>query len=95
MARVGGGVSAPVLLRKREPQYSDAARAAKIQGTVTLNVTIGPDGRAHDTVLARGVGFGLDEMAAEAVSDWTFAPGKRDGVPVSVQASIEVNFQLM
>ncbi len=94
-AKVGGGVSAPVLLSKSEPEYSENARAEKIQGTVMLSVTIGADGLAHDVTLLRSIGFGLDEKAAEAVSMWRFAPGKRDGTPVPVTATIEVNFRLL
>jgi hypothetical protein len=37
----------------------------------------------------------LDERAGDAVAQWTFKPGLRDGMAVPVQASIEVNFRLM
>jgi len=93
--RVGNGVSAPVLLRKTEPEYSEEARAAKYQGTVLLRVVISPEGQATQLTLIKGLGFGLDEKAAEAVSAWQFKPGQRDGSPVSVEASIEVNFRLL
>jgi TonB family protein len=93
--RVGGGVTAPSLLFKKEPEYSEEARAAKYQGTVTLKVTIGPDGMARDIEVTRSLGLGLDEKAAEAVSVWKFKPGTKDGVPVPVFATIEVNFRLM
>jgi TonB family protein len=93
--RVGNGVSAPVLLHKQEPQYSEEARSAKYQGTVMLYVVISPEGRATNLKLIKGLGFGLDEKAAEAVMQWQFAPGKRDGAPVSVEATIEVNFRLL
>jgi len=95
VAKVGGGVSAPVLLSKSEPEYSESARAEKIQGTVTLSVVIGTDGLAHNITLLGSVGFGLDEKAAEAVSEWRFKPGMKDGTPVPVTASIEVNFRLL
>jgi TonB family protein len=94
-ARVGGGVSAPVLIYKREPGYSAEASAAKIQGTAVLYVIIGPDGKPYSVKLIRGLGFGLDEKAAEAIGQWKFTPGKRDGIPVAVEASIEVNFRLL
>lgn len=94
-ARVGGGVSAPVLTNKQEPEYSEEARIAKYQGTVVLKLVVGTDGLAHDITLVRSLGFGLDEKAAEAVSQWHFTPGTRGGVAVPVQATIEVNFRLL
>jgi TonB family protein len=94
-AKVGNGVSAPVLLYKKEPEYSEEARAAKYQGTVLLSVVIGTDGKATNIQLKNSLGFGLDEKAAEAVSQWRFNPGTRDGAPVAVEATIEVNFRLL
>jgi TonB family protein len=93
--RVGSGVTAPMLLHKLEPSYSVEARAAKVQGTVVLSVVIGTDGTAYDVQLRKGVGYGLDEQALDAITQWTFKPGMRDGMAVPVQASIEVNFKLM
>jgi TonB family protein len=93
--RVGNGVSAPTLKSKIEPEYSEEARAAKYQGTVVLSVVIATDGQATNLKLIKSIGFGLDEKAAEAVSQWQFQPGKKDGVAVPVQATIEVNFRLL
>lgn len=93
--RVGGGVSAPTLLYKVEPSYSEEARAAKYQGTVVVGVEIGPDGMAHNAQIVRSLGLGLDQKALDAVSQWKFKPGMKDGVPVTVAASIEVNFRLL
>jgi TonB family protein len=92
--RVGNGTSPPTLLSKVEPQYSEDARAAKQQGTVMLSITVGTDGLAHNIQVIRSLGFGLDEQAAEAVSQWKFAPGQKDGAAVAVAANIEVNFKL-
>jgi len=94
-ATVGGHVAAPVLKNKQEPEYSADALASKLQGSVMLGVVIGPDGKAHDLELVRSLGFGLDEKAAEAVMQWQFQPGTRDGAAVSVRATIEVNFRLL
>ena len=93
--RVGGGVSAPVLLSKTEPEYSEEARKAKHQGTVMLYVQIDPSGHATNIKVVKSLGLGLDEKAIEAVQKWKFAPGKKDGKPVTVEATIEVNFRLL
>ena len=94
-SRAGSGVTAPQLVYKIEPGYSVEARAAKVQGTVVLSVVIGTDGKAYDVQLRKGVGYGLDEQALNAIAQWTFKPGVRDGMAVAVQASIEVNFRLL
>jgi TonB family protein len=93
--RVGGGVSAPQLLYKVEPQYSEEARKAKFQGTVTLYIEVDPNGRATNIRVVQSLGLGLDEKAEEAVKQWKFRPGYKDGKPVTVAATIQVNFRLL
>jgi TonB family protein len=93
--KVGDGVTAPKLLYKVEPSYTEEARDAKYQGTCLLYIVVGTDGAAHDISVVRSLGLGLDEMAVEAVSQWKFQPGMKDGQPVNVKATIEVNFRLM
>jgi TonB family protein len=92
--RVGDGVAAPKLLHKIEPQYTDQARDTKIQGPVALSVDIGPDGFATNIEVQRSLEPGLDTKAIEAVRQWQFQPGTKNGVPVTVRAVIEVNFRL-
>lgn len=92
--RIGGGVSAPVLIHRVEPEYTEEARAAKYQGTVLLYVEIAPDGTPTNIRIQRGLGLGLDQKAIEALRQWKFKPGEKDGKPVTVAATIEVNFRL-
>jgi TonB family protein len=91
--RVGGGVSAPRLVHSPDPQYSEEARKANVQGTVILWALIRTDGRPTDLRVVRSLGMGLDEKALEAVREWRFDPAMKDGTPVSVQVNIEVNFR--
>jgi len=93
--RVGGGVTAPVVLLKVDPEYSEEARKAKYQGTVLLYIEVNSDGRASNIRVVRSLGLGLDEKAIEAVKKWKFSPGKKDGKPVLVAATVEVNFRLL
>ena len=93
--RVGNGVSAPQILERLEPSYTEEARAAKIQGSVLFYVVVGPDGTAGQIRVLRSLDVGLDQRAVQAVGKWKFQPGMKDGQPVSVQATIEVNFRLM
>jgi len=93
--RIGGGVSAPVPLFRPEPEYSEEARKAKFQGTVLLYVEIDEQGRTRNLKVVRPLGLGLDEKAMEAVSKWRFKPAVKNGAPVAVGATIEVNFRLL
>ena len=88
-------MTAPRLSHKVEPQYTEEARAAKYSGTVVLYVEVGTDGLAHNMRVVRGLGLGLDQKALDAVGAWQFQPGMSNGVPVTVQATVEVNFRLL
>jgi periplasmic protein TonB len=92
--RVGGGVSAPIPTYRVEPEFTPEARQAKFQGTVLVSVVVGADGRTRDIRVLRPVGMGLDQNAVDAVKQWRFEPAKKDGRPVSVYATIEVEFRL-
>jgi protein TonB len=93
--RIGGGVSAPVVLSKVEPEYSEEARKAKWQGTVVLQIVVDEHGLPRDLKVMRQLGLGLDAKAIEAVGKWRFKPGMKDGKPVPVLATIEVSFHLL
>lgn len=93
--KVGGGVTSPKLLEKGEPVYSEEARAARLSGTTVLSVEVHPDGRAHNMQVVRPLGLGLDDRAIEAVSQWRFQPATQNGQPVTVIATIEVNWRLL
>ncbi len=92
--RVGGGISAPQPVLTPDPEYTDEARRTKTQGTCTLWLIVDAVGRPRDIRIVHGLGFGLDAKAMEAVQQWRFDPALKDGKPVSVQISIEVEFKL-
>ena len=88
------GVSTPRVLHKTDPEYTQEARDAKIEGTVVVRTEIHPDGRAHNTRVERSLDPGLDRKAVDAIAQWEFEPGKKDGKAVAVAATIEVNYRL-
>jgi TonB family protein len=92
--RVGGGVTPPTVLSRVEPQYSEEARKARYQGTVVLEAIVKRDGTVDILRVVRSLGFGLDENAIQALKQWRFKPGMRNGIPVDVALNIEVNFNL-
>lgn len=92
--KVGGGISAPEAVSTPDPEYTEEARNAKTQGTCVLWMIVDDQGRPRDIKVVRGLGFGLDAKAIEAVRQWRFQPAMKDGRPVNVQISVEVGFKL-
>jgi protein TonB len=92
--KVGGGISAPQAISAPDPDYTEEARRAKKQGTCVLWLIVDAAGRPRDIKVVRGLGLGLDAKALEAVRQWRFQPALKDGKPVDVQISVEVEFHL-
>lgn len=90
------GVTMPVCLYCPNPQYSDEARQAKVQGKVTLRVLVGADGGVSQVRIVQGIGLGLDDRAAQSVRTWKFVPS-RDAArrAVAMWVTIEVVFRLI
>jgi len=88
------GVIAPKLVEKVEPNYTETAKDAKIEGTVIVMVVIEVDGKIHEAKVIHGIDEGLDANAVAAVQSWRFEPAHKAGEPVPVAAKIEVNFRL-
>ena len=89
------GVSLPTCVICPYPVYTDEARHVKIQGTVTLRVLVGTDGKAVDIRVVRGIGYGLEERAVQTVRGWKFNPARdanRRAVPAWV--TVEAVFRL-
>ena len=76
-------------IQKTEPEYTDEARLAELEGAVVLTGSIDAEGFAQDLKVAEPLGLGLDEKAVEAVQQWHFAPDVYPGV-----VQISVQFQL-
>ncbi len=91
---VGANASAPQLISKVEPQYSEKARKAKLSGSILLSCLVGVDGVPSNIKVLRPLGLGLDEKAIEALLQWRFKPGMKDGHPVPVTAQVEISFRL-
>lgn len=85
--RIGGAVSRPVPVTKRPPDYTDTALLTHYEGSALFSVIIDEHGLPTNIQLVRGLGYGLDEKGAEAITAWRFRPAMKNGVPVAVQAT--------
>ena len=95
LTRYREGVTLPRCAYCPDPQYTDEAREAKLQGKVTLQVLVGADGRAAQIRILQGIGLGLDERAAQAIRGWKFVPAQDAGRrPVPAWVTVEAVFRL-
>lgn len=89
------GYTEPTCIRCPNPQYSDAAFKAHVEGSVELSAVIETDGRASHIVVEKRLRAGLDENAVKAVQDWEFRPSQGpDGKPAAVRILFTLDFYL-
>jgi TonB family protein len=81
-----------IVLSKIEPSYTEQARQRKINGTIKMAVTIRPDGYIGEVEILQGLGYGLDEKAAEAARLTTFVPPVKNRQFTSYRLLMEMSF---
>jgi TonB family protein len=90
----GDGVSLPRVVKDVKPKYSPEALRARIQGTVELDCVVEPDGMPREIRVTRSLDPDLDRRAIDALEQWRFRPGTKDGEPVRVRVVVELTFTL-
>ena len=79
---------------KPTPEYTDEARSARIEGTVSLELEFAAAGDVRVLRVVRGLGHGLDEAAQRAALRMRFKPAQSDGRPVDSRATVHITFRL-
>jgi len=87
------GRSNPIVLFAPDPEYTNEARKANVQGIVVVSVNVGIDGIARNIKVERGLGMGLDQKAVDIVHEWLFRPPLENGEPISKKLDVEVVFR--
>ena len=88
-------VDPPKAIYDPDPDYTEAAREKRLEGTTVLSVVVNEQGFPEILEITRGLGEGLDIQALAAVANWRFKPAVKDGKPVAVQVTVEVKFHLV
>lgn len=92
--RVGKDVTPPKAVHAPDPEYSLFARQLRYEGGLWLTLVVNSEGQPTDIQIKKPAGLGLDEKALEAVCGWKFKPGMKEGNPVAVRISVEIEFHL-
>jgi protein TonB len=81
-------------LHNPKPVYPKLSERRGEQGSVILHVLVGADGRVRELTVKSSSGFErLDQAAREAVLEWTFVPGKRNGAAVEMAVDVPIRFK--
>lgn len=92
--QVGGDVQPPEKIFHPQPNYTEDARMARIQGIVILQTVIDVNGDVTQVKVLKELPLGLTESAIETVKTWKFKPATRGGEPVAVFFHLSVRFSL-
>jgi outer membrane biosynthesis protein TonB len=77
-----------------EPASNEFAQSHGVAGLALYHVVIGADGKPGEIAVARPIGFGLDESAADSIRKASFEPAIKDGKPVPVLLDLIVEFHI-
>jgi protein TonB len=91
--RPGGDIKRPVKVKDAAPVYPAFARAARVEGIVIVEATIGPNGKVQDARILRSIQL-LDAAALDAVRQWEFTPTLLNGMPIAIVMTVTVDFKL-
>jgi protein TonB len=87
-------IEPPKRIREVKPRYPPVARTAQLEGDVDLKLTIAADGRIGEIVVERSANRLFNQAAIEAVRQWQYLPGRRNGVPIESTTTTTVRFDL-
>ena len=91
----GKEVKAPKLIHYVEPEFSPSSKEAFVEGTVKISTVVTRDGVPTELKVVRGLNTKEDETAMDALKQWRFQPGTKEGQPVRVRMTVEVDFHLL
>jgi TonB family protein len=91
--RITEAVAKLSLISSPPPVYPALANAARVQGTVVLQVEISIEGRVQNVSVMSGHPL-LNEAAIQAVRQWTYKPFVLNGQAIPVTTTATVNFTL-
>ncbi len=85
----------PIPTKQVAPVYPEGAREAGAEGMVIVKLTISETGRPVKAGIRESSGReDLDAAATDAVRQWIFEPGTKDGRPVESEVAIPIRFAL-
>ena len=91
----GGDVTSPKLIHYVEPKFSGSSNEAYVEGVVRISTVVNPTGLPTELQVVEGLNADEDKTAMDAVNQWRFAPGTKQGRPVHVKVTVQIEFHLL
>jgi protein TonB len=88
----GEGITPPRVVHQVNPKYDARAKGFRLSGAVLIGLIVSSRGLPSRVHVVRSLDKDVDESALEAVREWRFEPGKKNGSPVAVRVTIEIRF---
>ena len=92
--RVAAAEQEKKITKKVNPRYPKEAFDAKITGLISLETTIGVDGKVTNVRPLTTGDAALIKAAVDAVKQWVYKPTKINGMYVEVMTIVQVNFKV-
>lgn len=89
----GGDVTRPQIVRRVLPKFTEKSRKTHVSGSVLIGLIVNEQGDPESVEVKKSLEEDLDQEAVEAVKQWKFRPGTKQGKAVAVRLSIEIEFK--
>ena len=91
---LGPGITPPRVAKQVNPSYP-TNRGVRATGSVIIALVVSSKGLPKNPHIVKGIDKDLDQSAVDAVKQWRFVPAQKDGKPVAVRISLEIQFHDM
>lgn len=91
---LGPGITPPRIIKQVNPRYS-TDKGVRAVGSVIIGLVVSSKGVPKDPRVVKGLDKDLDQSAVDAVKEWLFAPAQKNGKPVAVRISVQIQFHDM
>ena len=91
---LGPGITPPRVVKQVNPRYS-TDRGVRPVGSVLIALVVTSKGLPKDPRVVKGIDPELDQSAVDAVKQWRFAPALKNGTPIAVRVSVQIQFHEM
>jgi TonB family protein len=93
--KIGGNISAPIVIQSVPARFSSYARKNKISGSCEIGFIVDVNGIPQDVHVIQSLEPSLDQNAIDAIKEYRFKPAMKGGsVPVPVALTVKVDFRL-